>query len=236
MKVAIHQPNYLPYAGFFKKASMCDVFVFYDTAQFTRGNFINRNKIRTRLINGWMWLTLPVGKHDFGYKHIPICFVNIKKQEIIKKHAKTIEYLYSKTPFFDKELCNFISTKWSTWLHLQNYIIISYIFIGLEIYPKLWFSHMFPSSDIVHFSDKSKTDALIDIVKAVGGTEYISGDGARAYLEPEKFAEAGIKLSFVNYKPIVYPQIHAGFVKNMSIIDLVFNVGWKEARRLILSA
>jgi len=219
LKIAIHQPNYLPYPGFFAKASLCEIFVLYDSAQFTRGDFMNRNRIRTFSHNGCMWLTLPVGKKK--YEGVPISEVRIKDDAIFKQHRKTIETMYSRAPFFNKELCDSVGIG-HEFLCEHNTFLIGYIFEKLGVKPK-----------VVHASKldipiRRGTAGIVDIVKVLNGTEYISGLGAKTYLEEELFKKESIDLSYIEFQPIRYAQMHPGFVENLSIIDAVFNMGWKE--------
>lgn len=219
MKVAIHQPNYLPYPGFFVKLFLSDIFVIYDTAQFTRGDFINRNRIRTFSYNGYMWLTLPVGKKNF--KDVPINQVKIADKGIFEKHSKTLMAMYSRAPFFDKEMCEIVETPHKN-LAEHNIFIIKYIIEKLKLNkPRLILSSN------LKIEIRRATEGLIDIVKAVGGKVYISGQGAKTYIQPELFKKENIDLVFIDYKPWRYPQIHPGFVENMSIIDAIMNIGWR---------
>jgi len=218
LKIAIHQPNYLPYPGFFAKAALCEIFAFYDTAQFTRGDFINRNKIRTFSLNDAIWLTLPVGKKK--YEGVPISEVRIKDDTIFDKHRKTIEGMYSRAPFFDQELCDYVSTG-HEFLAEHNISLIKCILQKLDIEPKL------VCSSKLEIPRRCGTAGIIDIVKALNGTEYISGLGAKTYLEEEKFQRESINLYYANYQSIRYTQLHPGFVENLSIIDAAFNISWK---------
>ena len=218
--MAIHQPNYLPYPGFFAKLLACDLFVIYDTAQFTRSDFINRNRIRTFSPNGWLWLTLPVGKKDF--KNIQIRNVQINEEDVFRRHGALIKSTYSKTPFFDKSFCDAIS-KVHINLSEHNVFLIRNILGKLAIEKP----QLILASEI-DCQIRPSTQGLIDITKALGGTEYISGIGGNAYLQPKSFKQESIKCSFLNYKPIQYQQMHPGFVPDMSLIDAAFNVGWKE--------
>lgn len=224
MKIAIHQPNYLPYPGFFAKANLCDIFVIYDSAQFTRGDYFNRNRIRTFSLNGYIWLTLPVGKRN--YKGTSISEVKITEDEIFGKHSKTIETTYSRAPHFDEEVCEYVSIG-HEFLAEHNIFLIKFLLSKLDINPKL------VCSSKLNIPGRHGTLGIIDIVKALHGTEYISGLGAKAYLEEERFKEEHIDLSYVAYEPLKYPQIHPGFVENMSVIDTIFNIGWKATSLII---
>jgi len=220
MKIAIHQPNYLPYPGFFAKANLCDIFVIYDSAQFTRGDYFNRNRIRTFSLNGCMWLTLPVGKRN--YEGVPISEVKIADERIFDKHSQTIRMMYSRAPHFDEDVCKYVRVG-HEFLAEHNVFLIKFLLNKLGINPKLIYSSK------LNLPIRTGTLGIIDIVKALHGTEYISGLGAKSYMEEEQFKEESINLSYVAYKPLKYPQIHPGFVENMSIIDAVFNIGWKAA-------
>jgi len=225
MRVAIHQPNYLPYPGFFAKLSLSDIFVIYDTAQFTRGDFINRNRIRTFSFNGFMWLTLPVGKKNF--KGVAIKDVKISDQKIFNKHSRTLTVMYSKAQFFDKELCEIVGIPHEN-LSEHNLFLIKYILDKMKVNkPRLLLASE------LKIGIRQGTEGLIDIVKAVGGDEYISGLGAKVYLRPELFKKESINLSFMDYKPWRYPQLHPGFVENMSIVDAIMNIGWESTSEKI---
>lgn len=220
MKVAIHQPNYLPYPGFFAKLFLSDIFVIYDTAQFTRGDFINRNRIRTFSYNGYMWLTLPVGKKNF--KNVPINQVEIRDEKIFKKHAETLRVFYSKAPYFDEKICQWVETAHKN-LSKHNIFLIKQLAQNLNIkHPRILLSSE------LKLPSATGTQSLLNIVKAVNGDTYISGTGAKAYLDEQIFQKENIKLLYLDYKPIIYPQIHPGFVENMSIVDAIFNVGWEN--------
>jgi hypothetical protein len=220
VRIGIHQPNYLPYPGFFAKMHLSDIFVIYDTAQFTRGDFINRNRIRTFSFNGYTWLTLPVGKKNF--RKVAIKDVSILNEGVFSLHSETIKITYSKAPFFDEEICEIIKTP-HTNLAEHNIFIIKYLLSKLIInLPRIVLASE------LGIPIRHGTEGLIDIVKALKGDEYVSGTGAKAYLNEELFKKESINLSFIDYKPLQYLQIHPGFVENMSIIDTIFNIGWKS--------
>jgi hypothetical protein len=224
LKIAIHQPNYLPYPGFFAKLALSDIFVIYDTAQFSRGEYMNRNVVRNFSNNGCIWLTLPVGKKNF--KNVCIKDIQITDTSIFEKHQRTLTSLYSKAPFFDEKLCSKIGEKHKN-LAEHNFSLISFFINNLYIKkPKIVFSSEFAVNG-------KSTQAIISLIKSLGGTEYISGVGGRGYLEENLFEKNNIKLSYINYKPLTYTQIHPGFVENVSIVDAIFNIGWKKTSQMI---
>lgn len=220
MRVAIHQPNYLPYLGFFHKAILSDVFVILDTVQFVKSGplaWMNRNRIRTP--KGWLWLTVPVlTKGRFP--------VTIKKALIDnnlpwrRKHLNSIYYNYEQAGHFHKYIYFFDELFKKEWekLSLLNEEIIKYLFKQLEI-----------SAKIIRASDLDVqgkgTDLLLNICKQIGADEYVSGRHGEDYLELEKFQQNRISLIPQNFQHPHYRQLYEPFIEGMSIIDLLFNEG-----------
>ena len=95
MIVFVHQPEFIPWLGFFDKILRCDLFVIYDDAQFQHGGFHNRNRVRTP--EGWSWVTVPIN-HGHPQK---ISDVKIAGSQWIDKHLNIIKNLYGKAPFFE---------------------------------------------------------------------------------------------------------------------------------------
>ncbi len=219
MIIAIHQPNYLPYPGFFDKMRQSDLFVIYDDAQFNKGDFHHRNKIR--IFQGWKWLTVPVEK-----KLIPINEISIRNELAIKdeiwqnNHYKLIVDNYEETPFFHiykKELKEIYSRKYSRLIDL-NMSLINFLKNAFDIDTKLVLSS--------ELGLKSKsTQRLIDIVKALEGDVYLSGPMGRKYLDIALFNNEEIEVTFQHFKHPVYKQFYSGFIPNLSAIDALFNKG-----------
>jgi len=166
-----------------------------------------------------MWLTLPVGKKDF--RSASINEIKIKDNEIFDKHCKTIKMTYARAPHFDEEVCKLVDIGHES-LAEHNTFLIRFFLNRLGINPKLI------CASELNIPIRAGTEGIIDIVKALDGVEYISGLGAKTYINEELFKEESIGISYIAYKPIVYSQIHPGFVENMSAIDAVFNLGWRE--------
>ena len=224
MIVTGHQPEFIPYLGFFSKISKADIFVIVDNIQFKKKNFQNRNKIKTR--EGWMWLTVPViTKGRFEQK---ICEVEINNSlNWQRKHWASISLNYQKAPFF-KEHSGFFEELYSKeWRLLSefNEAFIRYIMGQLEL-----------DVDVLKSSELGvkgqKTDLLIDICNKTGADTYLQGSGGRDYVEVEKFQDAGLNVVFHEFEHPTYPQQFGEFMPNMSVIDLLFNVG-PEAKNYI---
>jgi len=222
----IHQPNYLPYPGFFEKAYNSDVFVIYDTTQFRKNDWQNRNRICT--YDSWQWLSVPV-IHNFGQKIKDVRIDNAKKP--LKKNWNSIKTIYGKAPFFRKysdKLEEIYNRNYELVSDLNNDLII--FFAGIfELNTKF-----IKNSDLPLVSTFS-TQALIDICKNVNADTYISGSEGKNYLQMELFEEAKIKVIFQNYKHPVYRQFNNNtFQPYMSVIDLIFNHG-TESLNILLS-
>jgi hypothetical protein len=217
MVCAVHQPNYLPYPGFFDKLLKSDVFIIYDTAQFRKNNFQNRNRVCST--DGWQWLTVPV-KHNFGQKIMDVEIENPRKS--LKNNWMKIQTLYGKAPFFKQysgTFENIYSNDYSNLAEL-NYDLITAICNVLNLNPKF-----IRSSSFGEIKSKS-TEALIDMCKIAGADTYISGESGKNYLDTDLIKKSGISIIFQNFVQPVYKQFNNNtFQPNMSIIDLIFNCG-----------
>lgn len=219
MIVGVHQPNYLPYLGFFDKMKKSDVFIIYDDAQFNKGDFQHRNRIR--IYHGWKWLTVPVEK-----KHMPIKQVKIKNDVKIngvswqEAHFRDIRDNYRKAPRYQKyeeDLHRIYEQKYDFLIDL-NMQLIEFLMKAFNIKAKIVYSSEFG------FKSKS-TEKLVDLVSAVDGDIYLSGAMGKNYLDLELFNKKNIKVVFQEFEHPVYKQQYEGFIPNMSAVDALFNVG-----------
>lgn len=217
MKVAIIQSNYIPWRGYFDIIDDVDFFIFFDSVQYTRHDWRNRNIIKT--VNGTSWITVPV---LFSLKD-PTSIMDTRidyKKKWIKKHTETIKQAYSKTAFlsdyFD-EFVEILNIKHETISQL-NISLIKWIMKKLSISTKTKLSSEF---DLVDF----KTDKIIHLLKQVGAETYISGPAGKNYLDSEKFKEADIQLEYKTYGYNEYNQLHGKFEPSVTILDLLFNCG-----------
>jgi hypothetical protein len=223
-----HQPNFLPYLGFFDKmvavhemGTESGVFVLREDCQFVNKDFHHRNRIRN--YESWQWLHLPVEKSRNPIDQIPI-----KVEEKISQvpwneyHLRLITQLYKKALYFDDfypELEE-IYSKPSNNLAEFNIRLIKYLIESFDIKTKVISIYDLPSS--VRTDDPSKT--LKEIAKALDADTYLSGDGGKDYMDLSYFKD-GVQVVFQNYKHPVYPQRFPGFQPNMSAIDALFCIG-----------
>lgn len=221
MKVAIHQPNYLPWCGYFAKISACDVFIFLDDAQMSKGSYVSRTTIRSKA--GPQWLTVPVKVHDRPV----IADVPIAAAEWAKKHLATLRQTYSKAPHVAEVMAILEPLYEAGEVNLSqlNRRLISAILDYLDLERPTYLSSSF---DVEGTSD----DRLIELIRKVGGTHYLSGKGGTNYQDPGKFKAAGIELEICEYAPIPYDAPRYPFVPGLSIVDALFIKG-KAARELL---
>lgn len=223
--IAVHQPNYIPWPGFFYKISRSDAFVLLDTVQFSRRSFTHRNRIKGSQCN-IIWLTVPVFKKGRFYQKIDEVRINrtVKWQ---RKHMGTLQMNYANAPFFHyyrDALEDIYSRNWERLVDL-NLAILSFVMGELGIKKKcIRASEMNLKGE--------KTALLVAIVKELNGDTYLSGSGARNYIDEQIFRKEKIRLSYYQYGSFVYPQLWGKFIPNLSILDLLFNCG-KESRNLI---
>ena len=221
MKVAIHQPNFLPWCGWFAKLDACDVFILLDDAQMSKGSYVSRTRIRSK--DGEHWLTVPTRVHDAPR----IADVEIAAGNWTKKHLATLQQTYAKAPFVDQvmRILEPIYAAAGTNLSDFNRRLIGAVAAYLGIDKPM---HLSSSFDVRAASD----DRLIELIRKVGGTQYISGRGGSNYQDPAKFAAAGIELDVRVYSPVPYEGPRFPFMPGLSIVDALFVRG-KGARELL---
>ena len=219
----VHQPEYLPWLGFFDKLARCDTFVVYDDAQFEHGGYQNRNKIKTA--EGWRWLTVPIiHNHPQLIKD-----VKISGNQWKKKHIRIIAHNYEKSPFF-KDYFPLIESA----LNFNHELLIGLNLQLIKMFAEILGikATMIRSSEFPYHGEE-KNEKLISMCKFMGADSYLSGSGGKAYVNETAFSNANIKLQWHSYNHPSYNQKFEGFQPNMSIVDLLFNVG-PEAKETIL--
>jgi hypothetical protein len=216
---------YLPYTGLFNKIKNADIFVIGDDAQYSKGYFYNRNRIKTP--NGELMLTVPL-KNAFEQKLNEVEIDNSKNWS--KKHLQSFHSFYKKSSHFDNYIDFFeqvYNAKWKT-LYELNLKTLFYFMDQLDLDVPIYYT----SSLIKDYVFTSKTQKIIDICRELNASVYLSGVSGQDYIEPKIFEDNKIKLEFQNYVPGEYRQLWGSFIPNLSIVDLLFNLG-EEARNII---
>ncbi len=224
--VAGHQPQYMPYIGILNKISKADVYIIVDHVQFVRKSFHNRTYIKAN--DTAQLLTIPVLTK--GESFAPINQVKINHTDFwIKKHLKSLRLAYQKAKYFTAYFDQIEEIFLRRHDYLADFTSQLLIFLIRE----------FELVDDIRFSSSmrltgTKTELLVELTRAVGGTTYLSGSGAKDYFDAEVFRESGFGHVFNEFRHPTYPQIGRAFLKDMACVDLLFNCG-KDGRKYIVN-
>lgn len=216
-RVAILQSSYLPWKGYFDIIHDVEELIFLDDAQYTRQDWRNRNRIKTS--NGASWLTIPVGT-DIRRR---ICDVELPTDDWDVTHWRRISEAYEHAPFFAHYRPFFedvyLSRAWRQLSDLNQHLIrtIAAEFLGIK-------TSFGDSRGIA--PELRRQERVLAILRETGADEYLSGPAAKNYIDPRRFEESGIALTWKDYTGYPeYPQFHPPFVHHVSIIDLLFHTG-----------
>lgn len=223
--VAIHQPGYLPWFGFFKKMMNSDIFVFFDDVQFEKKEFQNRNRIRIN--SGETWLTVPIIAH----RESRLNEVKIDQtKNWMDKHRKSLMYNYSAAKYFN-EFTDFIEKIYDGDFEL---LIDLNVEIILEIIKKLELKTKTIRSSELGIT-LSGSDKILNICKSLNADHYISGTTwAKTYLKIDDFKKNKIIVEFQEFAHPVYRQLHGKFIPNLSLVDMLFNEGTRKSKEILL--
>ena len=216
MKIGTIQSNFLPWRGYFDFIREVDLFIIHDDIQYTKGDWRNRNKIKTT--RGPEWITVPVNYRQSS-QLIEETTIDDSKPWA-KGMLNKIRNSYQKAPYFDlyfSELSDQLLEPAATISDL-NLRLIQWVCLHLEIKTPITFSREYNPQG-------AKTERLIGILKQLDATTYLSGPTAQAYLEPELFEQAGIRLEYKIYNYPEYEQLYPPFEPAVSVIDLLFMMG-----------
>jgi hypothetical protein len=217
-KVAIIQSFYVPWKGYFDIMNSVDEFILLDDIQYQRRFWINRNRIKTSTRP--IWLTIPVKSK--GKYHQVIRLTEISDRDWQKKHWETIKRNYKRAKCFSlyKDLFEELYLTCDTALISE----INERFI-LAIRDILGITSILTHSTEYALVD-GKTERLIQLCKQSDANIYLTGPTARDYLEESLFDKEGIEVEYMDYSGYPkYPQLYDPFIHQVSILDLIFNVG-----------
>ncbi len=226
--VAIHQPNFMPWLGYFYKIWQSDTFIFLDDVQFIKTGSNYTNRVSINVSGKSNYLTIPI-KRGSGVQNInQTQFLNEKWK---KKFIGTLQANYAKAPYFNEnrqfiyELINFKAD------NLADYNIH---FIT-AISKKLNFNTTFQKSSTFKLQTES-TERLIELIKAVKADRYLSGEGGDNYQEHQRYKEEKIELIYNKMPSFNYQQPKTEtFIGGLSIIDAIFNIGFENLKMNLFS-
>lgn len=223
--VVVSQPMYFPWVGFFEQMRLSDIFVFFDDVQFSKG-FINRVQCKTP--SGFSWLTIPLAKHQ---RNTLICDLNISdNNDWKKKHLSTLEIFIGNTKFKNDAI------EIAEQVLYHNTALTDILIEGITVVAKyfdLYAGAKFYKSSELAVKGK-KSQLIKNIVSHLNGDIYITGLGARNYLDHENLEQNGIETRYLDYNLKRYPQKYGEFSPYVTILDLIANCG-KDGRKYICS-
>lgn len=223
--VVIHQPDFMPHLGFFDRFLEADLYISLDHVQFVRNtsrSWTNRDRIKTP--RGAQWLTVAVTKQS---SFSPINTIELAKTNWREKNLKLLEENYKKT-FGFPEIMPEIERLYSRPFRFLRDLNIASIELLMEMLDTkikwTWASNLNPTGE--------KNELIVDLLKKVSATHYISGLGALAYFDEAPFKEAQIEVIWRSYNHPVYNQQFGDFIPNLSALDLLFNYGIRGSRQI----
>jgi hypothetical protein len=217
-RVVISQPMFFPWIGLFEQVRLADVYVHYDDVQFSKGHFVNRVQVKTA--RGSRWLTVPLKQLHLGQRINEVCLDEAQRWR--PRHLELLSRAYSAAPFVDAMLDLVREVYERRADNLADLAIASMEavcrFLGLADQTEVL------RSSALRVPGAS-TRRILDIVQHVGGDFYITGHGARNYLDHDLFEANGIRVEYIDYQKHPYPQLHGEFTPFVSILDLIANIG-----------
>lgn len=216
--IAVMQPTFLPWLGYFDLIDQANIFVFLDDVGFSKQSWHQRNRIKTA--NGVIWLTVPVLTRGSAEQRINEVKINLVSNDR-EKHLKTIIQAYKKAPFYKSyidELSEILNRKYVLLVDL-NIDLINLFCKSMNIKTNL-----IKSSQLT--IQGHKVDRLINICKTLNADVYLSTPGSKAYIDENNlFIPNHIDLKYHDYKHPLYNQLHGEFVPYLSVLDLLFCEG-----------
>jgi len=221
--LAIMQPYFFPYIGYWQLMQAADRFVIYDDVNYINRGWVNRNRL---LINGEpTFITLPL-RHASQNKKI--CDIEIAPTaEWLKKMLRTVEVTYKKAPYFNEvfPVIERVLTYESANLadYLTHHLQVMAGFMGIET-EFVVTSRSYGNSQLV------AQERIVDIGRREQAEVYVNAQGGKELYDAAAFSEAGIDLRFIAMRPQPYSQRSSGFTPYLSIIDALMEVGPVQIR------
>lgn len=224
MKLGLMQPYFFPYLGYFDLIFQTDLWIVFDTVQYTRG-WINRNRVLHQQ-SGWQYITVPVQKHA---RATPIEAIRIAETHPWReKILGQLDHYRRHAPFY-KDVIALVKDC----LHAGDAAIARLNVRCLEAvcdYLAIPFTHRYLSEmDLTLGPIHAPDDWALQIALALGADEYVNPPGGKGLYDPQKYARAGVKLTIRNLPPLEYPTPGYEFIPHLSIIDVLM---WNDPARV----
>ena len=223
--ITIHQPDFLPWLGFFDRWIKSDLFIILDDVQFLRRGWHHRDKIKTP--SGIKWLTVPIIKKGQYYQKINETKID-SSRDWTADHLNLIYTAYKKAPQFDSvysEIKAVYSKKTDKLIDL-NLNFLFFVAERLNIKTPVAFSSEYNTG-------LKGTERLVKLVKETNGQNYLTGTGSKAYLDEDLFSKENINVVWQQFSVPSYPQLYNSFEPGLSIIDLLMMLPANKIQQLL---
>lgn len=218
LRIAIVQSCYIPWKGFFDLIGLCDEYVIFDSVQYAKRHWHNRNRIKTQA--GPQWLTIPVATKGRFQQSIDSVEIEGSWAE---KHWRSVELAYGRAPYFQVHAGS-IKALYERASAMSLLTDVNEVFLR-EISQMLGLATKI-TRDTRYPIEGRKTERLLTIARAAGAHRYLSGPSARDYLEEDLLERSGITTEWMSYSGYdEYPQLHGPFEHSVSVLDVIFNTG-----------
>jgi len=227
MKVAIHQPHYFPWEGYLKKIMAVDRFILMDEVQLTDSSPMYRHSMLA--INGESkYITIPFDKKD--YKRKPYKEIRINAQiDWQKNHYNFMKENYGKSPYFE-EVMSAIHPVLSKKYDFLCDVTIDSVGLLAKLFDIK--TELLLMSSLNYPKESKKNQLVLDLCLSADADYYLSGKGAKKYMELTPFTEKGIQVEFQNFIQAPYPQHSSStFVGGLTILDMLFSIGIDSTKR-----
>jgi hypothetical protein len=211
--VVITQPMYYPWVGFMAQMALADVLIWLDDAQFSKGSFTNRVQVRYGQTTKWM--TIPLVR---GASFPRIMDLGLPGEDLFLAHRSLLSQSLSARPYRQQALKLFDETMVSS-------SMVGRLIASAEIPAERW--GVLPATRLRSSAmglEGSSWNRVLSLVKAVGGTRYVTGHGAAAYLCHEAFEAASIGVEYMVYDPVPWDQADVFFTPYVANLDLYSSV------------
>ncbi len=223
--VVISQPMYFPWVGMLEQMRLADVFVHLDDAQFSKGGFFNRVQLKTT--KGTPWFTVPLAENKLGQL---LNEMRMAEHDWRRKQLATLRQAYAAAPHVEEMLglVGSVFEKENESLAALSAASVEALAEFFEITPKeiQWSSAM--------AIEGTASARVLSICEALGAERYVTGHGAREYLDHAAFEAAGVRVEYLDYQKREYSQLHGAFTPFVSALDLAANCG-RAGREVIAS-
>lgn len=225
--VVVHQPDFMPYLGFFQRLVQADIYIVMDNVQYVRGSRTQTSRDKIKTANGEKWINVGIQKPTYKCR---IDEVLLSKEEQWRERSlNLIRENYRKADYFN-EVYPYIEKLYA----LECDRMIDFNMASIHMLIELFRINDIEIKYAGELSVAGKSNELIiNLVKAVGCNRYLSGVGAKDYYIPELYEEAGIEVVWQKFEHPVYKQQYDGFIPYLSSIDLLFNCGIEQSREII---